>query len=78
VAPVLTLEEALEHPHNVARGSFAQVAGAPMPGPVPRFSRTPGAVGEVAEVGSGTAELLSALGYDEPAVDELRGAGVIA
>jgi alpha-methylacyl-CoA racemase len=78
VAPVLTLEEALEHPHNVARGSFAQVAGAPMPGPVPRFSRTPGAVGEVAEVGSGTAELLSALGYDERAVDELRGAGVIA
>jgi alpha-methylacyl-CoA racemase len=77
VAPVLTLAEALEHPHNVARGSFTQVDGAPMPGPAPRFSATPGAVGAVPEVGGATAELLAELGYDASGVDELRSAGTI-
>jgi alpha-methylacyl-CoA racemase len=78
VAPVLTLEEALTHPHNVARGSFVEVGGAPMPGPAPRFSGTPGASGPVREVGSATAELLAELGYDDAGISELRGAGAIS
>ena len=77
VAPVLTLEEALAHPHNVARGSFADVAGVPMPGPAPRFSATPGAAGPVAEIGSSTAQLLAELGYDATGIAELRVAGAI-
>jgi alpha-methylacyl-CoA racemase len=77
VAPVLTLEEALGHPHNVARGSFVEVAGAPMPGPAPRFSATPTAAGPVVDIGSATAELLAELGYDEAGVAELRAAGAI-
>jgi alpha-methylacyl-CoA racemase len=40
-APVLTLEEAPVHPHNVARGTFVEVDGIVQPGPAPRFSRTP-------------------------------------
>lgn len=40
-APVLTMTEALMHPHNVARGVFVDVEGVPQPGPAPRFSRTP-------------------------------------
>ena len=43
-APVLTMNEARAHPHNVARGTFTEVDGAPQPAPAPRFSRTPGAV----------------------------------
>jgi alpha-methylacyl-CoA racemase len=43
VAPVLTLEEAVTHPHNVARGSFVDIDGAALPGPAPRFSVTPAA-----------------------------------
>ena len=39
-APVLTMSEAAEHPHNVARATFVEVAGAPQPAPAPRFSRT--------------------------------------
>jgi alpha-methylacyl-CoA racemase len=40
--PVLSLAEAIRHPHNVARGTFAAVNGsAPLPSPAPRFSRTP-------------------------------------
>jgi alpha-methylacyl-CoA racemase len=78
VAPVLTLAEALEHPHNVARGSFVDVEGAPMPAPAPRFSATPAAAGPIAEIGSATADLLAEVGYDEAELAELRSAGAIA
>jgi alpha-methylacyl-CoA racemase len=40
-APVLTLEEAPRHPHNIARGTFIEVDGIVQPAPAPRFSRTP-------------------------------------
>jgi alpha-methylacyl-CoA racemase len=44
VTPVLTLAEAVDHPHNRARGSFITPNGIPQPAPVPRLSKTPGAV----------------------------------
>ena len=34
-APVLAIPEAVEHPHNVARGTFVEVAGITQPGPAP-------------------------------------------
>lgn len=43
-APVLTMEEAAEHPHLVARGTFVEVEGVTQPAPSPRFSRTQGEV----------------------------------
>lgn len=42
-APVLSLIEAPDHPHNVARGTFVTLAGSPQPAPAPRFSATPAA-----------------------------------
>jgi len=39
-APVLSMREARDHPHNRARGTFVEVEGSPQPGPAPRFSRT--------------------------------------
>ena len=42
-APVLYLEEAPKHPHNLARGSFVEIDGIVQPAPAPRFSRTPAA-----------------------------------
>jgi len=39
-APVLTMAEAIEHPHNRHRGTFIEVAGVAQPAPAPRFSRT--------------------------------------
>jgi alpha-methylacyl-CoA racemase len=77
VAPVLTLEEALSHPHNVERGSFVEVGGAPMPGPAPRFSRTPPAAGPLTPVGGSTTELLTEVGYGSDEVTALRDAKVI-
>ena len=39
-APVLSLEEAMTHPHNVARQVFFESDGVDQPAPAPRFSRT--------------------------------------
>ena len=40
-APVLSLAEAPQHPHNVARGTFIEVDGVIQPAPAPRFAATP-------------------------------------
>ena len=39
-APVLSLTEAKEHPHNVAREAFVDVGGLMQPAPAPRYSVT--------------------------------------
>lgn len=39
-APVLSLAEAKDHPHNVARQTFVDVGGLQQPAPVPRYSVT--------------------------------------
>ena len=65
VAPVLALDEAPQHPHNVARSTFVEVDGVTQPGPAPRFSRTPGAVERPApRAGDHTDEILGELGLD--------------
>ncbi|MCZ7600012.1 MAG: CoA transferase [Gammaproteobacteria bacterium] len=43
-APVLSLMEAPDHPHNRARGTFVEHDGVIQPAPAPRFTRTPGAI----------------------------------
>src|SRR5690606_15162630 len=43
VSPVLSMEEAPDHPHNQARGAFAD--GPPQPAPAPRFSETLAEIG---------------------------------
>ncbi|MDY6946189.1 MAG: CaiB/BaiF CoA-transferase family protein [Pseudomonadota bacterium] len=43
-APVLSIGEAVEHPHNLARATFVTHAGVVQPAPAPRFSRTPAAI----------------------------------
>ncbi len=40
-APVLSLDEAAEHPHMRARENFIEIGGVRQPAPAPRFSRTP-------------------------------------
>jgi alpha-methylacyl-CoA racemase len=39
-APVLSIPEAIVHPHNQARGTFVEVDGVVQPAPAPRFSRS--------------------------------------
>lgn len=79
VAPVLDLAEAPHHPHNVARGTFTEVAGVVQPAPAPRFSRTaPVIAGPPAVVGEHTDEALADWGFTEQEVAELRAAGAVS
>lgn len=78
VAPVLTLAEAPDYPHNRARGAYVEVAGVPVAGPVPRFSGTPAAVaGPPPASGADTDRVLGELGYSADRLAELRAAGVL-
>jgi alpha-methylacyl-CoA racemase len=62
-APVLTMEEAPHHPHNIARRTFIEVDGVIQPGPAPRFSRTPSAQPTPPHaLGEGTRSALAAWG----------------
>ncbi len=75
-APVLSMAEAPEHPHNKQRGTFAQVGGMTQPMPAPRYSGTPTAMPAAApQAGSHSAELLAGLGYDAAKLEALKAAG---
>jgi alpha-methylacyl-CoA racemase len=78
-APILSIPEAIEHPHNVDRHTFVEVAGIRQPGPAPRFSRTePEIVSPPPHAGQHTDEILAAAGFDADRVAKLREAGAIA
>jgi alpha-methylacyl-CoA racemase len=77
-APVLSLGEAPQHPHNVERGTFVEVAGVTQPAPAPRFSRTPGEIRRPpSHAGQHTDEALVEWGIDAGDVAKLREAGAI-
>jgi alpha-methylacyl-CoA racemase len=76
---VLTPEEAREHPHNVARGTFVDLDGHRQPAPAPKFGRSvPETPRTPHEPRSDTTEVLLSLGYSAEDIDELRADGVIA
>lgn len=78
-APVLSLEEAPSHPHNVERSTFVEIAGIPQPGPAPRFSRTePEIPVPPAHPGQHTDVILSDAGYSQTEIAQLRDAAVVA
>jgi alpha-methylacyl-CoA racemase len=78
VAPVLTLAEAPDHPHLVARGSFVDVAGVAQPAPAPRLSRTPGEVRSPAPYpGEHTDLALRDWGIAENEIATLRAGGAL-
>ena len=77
-APVLSLSEAPQHPHNQHRGTFTEVAGVVQPAPAPRFSRTAGAVQRPpAFAGQHTDEALADWGFEPAEIAKLREAGAI-
>jgi alpha-methylacyl-CoA racemase len=77
-APVLTMTEAAEHPHNVARATFVEHAGRCQPAPAPRFSRTPASIdAPPPHAGQHTREILADWGLDPARIDELLAAGAV-
>jgi len=72
VTPVLSLSEAPKHPHNQARGTFAEVDGVVQPAVAPRFSRTPGAVRSAApQAGADGRAVLEEVGFTPQEIDGL-------
>jgi alpha-methylacyl-CoA racemase len=77
-APVLDLDEAPKHAHNVARQTFVEVAGVTQPAPAPRFSKTPGAIqGPPPAIGAHDQEALRDWGFSEADVSALKANGAL-
>ena len=78
-APVLSMAEAPLHPHNLARGTFAELGGAVQPMPAPRYSVTATVKPTPApRVGADTDQVLADLGYDADQVARLHAAGALS
>jgi len=76
--PVLTMEEAPQHPHNRARETFVEIAGVVQPNVAPRFVGTPSAVqGPPPKIGANTEEALGDWGFSAGELRDLKSAGVI-
>jgi len=73
VSPVLTLDEAAAHPHNIARGTF----NGGDPAPAPRLLATPAAAPRATRAGADTDAVLSDLGYGTDAIASFRATGAI-
>jgi len=70
--PVLTMEEATSHPHNMARVAFIEIDGIKQNAPVPRFSRsvpTPPQAARAVDADNRT--ILQELGYSASQIDQL-------
>jgi alpha-methylacyl-CoA racemase len=79
VAPVLSMREAPDHPHNEDRGTFVMIDGVTQPGPSPRFSATETRIdGGPAAPGRDTDAILGWLGFSADEIVKLRAEGALA
>lgn len=77
-APVLSIFEAPDHPHNKFRNTFVEVDGVVQPAPAPRFSRTEAEISHGARIpGEDTHGVLADCGFSADDIDALRTQGVI-
>jgi len=77
-APILDMEEAPKHPHNVARGSFVNVEGIVQPAPAPRFLGSPAATPALPpKLGQHTKEVLESFGFAATEIAELLQKGTV-
>ena len=78
-APVLSVLEAPEHPHNRHRETFVTVDGVTQPAPSPRFSRTTPAISHAGRVpGEDTRSVLAEIGLDADEIAALESDGIVA
>ena len=77
-APVLSLDEAPDHPQNLARKTFIEVDGVRQPAPTPRFSQTPPELqGPPPKPGEHTKAVLAEFGFSTDEIEDLETAGTI-
>jgi alpha-methylacyl-CoA racemase len=79
VTPVLSLSEAPDHPHNVARAVFDRGHDHRLPNPTPRVGTgTVCPLGPNPQPGADTDAILAELGLDRATIDGLRATGAVA
>ena len=75
-APVLTMTQATQHPHHIARNTFIDIAGVTQPAPAPRFSRTsPETPTPPAHAGQHSTQILNEWGISN--INELLASGAV-
>ena len=78
-APILSIFEAPDHPHNKARNSFLEIDGVMQQAPAPRFSRTSPEISHGARIpGQDTVSVLKDYGFSPEEIDALAEGAVIA
>ena len=76
-APVLSMDEAINHPHNKERNSFSTIDEVTQPSPAPLFSETPSKIKHLQNpIGEDTKEILDSIGWTEQ-LDDLISSNVI-
>ena len=77
-APVLDMDEAAAHPHNLARETLVERGGVTQPNVAPRFSRTQSEIqGPPPEIGAHNETALQAWGFDDADLESLKSAEAI-
>jgi acetyl-CoA hydrolase len=79
LGPVLDLDEAARHPHNVARGTYAAPGGVLQVAPAPRFPGTPPTpLGSIPRRGEHSEAVLRGLGVSTDDLARLCAGGVVS
>ncbi len=77
-APVLDLDEAIDHPHNKERETIVEIDGVKQPNVAPRFSGTPSEIqGPPPAVGAHNDEALSDWGFSSDDIAALKSADAL-
>ncbi len=72
-APVLSIKEAIHHPHNQARQTIVEIDGVVQPNVAPRFSRTESKIqGPAPVIGEHTESALKDWGFSDSDVEGLK------
>lgn len=78
-APVLSMREFAQHPHNRARRTTIEIDGMLQGAPAPRFGRTPAQCPTAGRrSGADTRDVLRALGYEDARITRLLGSRAAA
>jgi alpha-methylacyl-CoA racemase len=78
-APVLSLGEVPDHPHNKARNAYVEIDDVVQPAPAPRFSRTEVGISHGSRIaGEDTIGVLGSAGFSESEIESLVESGAVS
>ena len=77
-APVLSINEAMNHKHMQERNSFLKINDVTQPAPAPRFSVTPSSSPKAApDIGQDNESIMLDIGYSKEQIKELEDKGIL-